>query len=209
MCQYCIKFPLPFGEDLLYKSVWKCLKTYPVTSIYIYASLFPFFASRLTQTKPGLSVTLDNHSKWLNPKELPWSAKGSNCFHVSGDTFSRLLKPKLKKDALHPVSESSVSMAPITRGSLVASLPFHQQESFTQTYSCSTWRLQGCEHKETAIFMVHFLFLIHFQITLLLNAPEKYWATKVPSKFFHKMLCKNLNEWYFWPTHYITFPLTY
>lgn len=81
---------------------------------------------------------LDDHSKWSGPKELPWSAKGSNCFHVSGDIFSRLFKTKLKKDAVHQVSESSVSMAPITRGNLVVSLPFHyQQESFTQTYCCS------------------------------------------------------------------------
>ena len=107
--------------------MWKCLKAYPITSIhiYIYASPFPFFASRLHQTKPGLSVTVGNHPKLLNPKELPWSAKGSNCFHFSVDTFSRLLKTKLKKDTLHQVSESSVSMAPLTRGTLVVSLPFH------------------------------------------------------------------------------------
>ena len=72
--------------------------------MYIY-TFFPFFASRLHQTKPGLFVTLDNHSKLLNRKELPWSAKGSNCFHFSGNTFSRLLKTKLEKDALPQVSE--------------------------------------------------------------------------------------------------------
>ena len=39
---------------------------------------------------------LDDHSERSGPKELPWSAKGSNCFHISGDTFSRLFKTKLR-----------------------------------------------------------------------------------------------------------------